>query len=255
MENFLPSEQTFTNPFFIGTVENNVDPTNNYRVKVRIKGLHPANISVANLPWAAKVDSAFMGFSSTAPMNHAVPEIGSQVLLVAVGNDPNALLYIGILCHQTPMTPLEEIKDALSAYDNTYGMYMSNGQFIGVDKVQKIFNMIYEGDINIDKADNLIINIGSKVTITAPDIEINSRSINIKGNVNLSGNVSIEGYPDVGAHGDTKIAGDLTVLKTGSVMFKKYATSGTVTDTGEGAVGGSITAAYGVVTNITPPGS
>ena len=39
MENFLPSEQTFTNPFFIGTVEDNKDPTNNYRIKVRIKEL------------------------------------------------------------------------------------------------------------------------------------------------------------------------------------------------------------------------
>lgn len=179
MENFLPSESTFTNPFFIGTVEDNKDPTNNYRIKVRIKGLHPSDISTANLPWAAKVDSSFMGMSDTASLNHNMPEIGSKVLLIAVGNDPNSLLYIGILYHKTSQTPSGD------TYGGSYGIYMSGGQFIGIDKVQKTFQMIYEGHINIDKILDGKITIDSKLDVTCPNINITG-DVNIKGKVHVT---------------------------------------------------------------------
>lgn len=182
MENFLPSEQTFTNPFFIGTVEDNNDPTNNYRIKVRIKELHQDSISTANLPWAAKVDSAFMGMSDNAPLSHNVPEVGSQVLLIAVGNDPNSLLYIGILYHKTPQTPSGD------SYGGSYGIYMSGGQFVGIDKVTKTFQMIYEGHINIDKILDGKLTVSNKLDVICPKTNIIG-DINITGNVHVTGNI------------------------------------------------------------------
>ena len=194
MENFLPSEQEFTNPFFIGTVEDNKDPTFNYRIKVRIKGLHPDNISTANLPWAAKVDSSFMGMSDSAPLSHNVPEVGSKVLLIAVGNDPNSLLYIGMLYHKTPQTP------AGGGYDGSYGIYMSGGQFIGIDKVTKAFQMIYEGHINIDKILDSTIKVSDFVniecntaTIKCNTATVDAPTTHITGNVNVDGNIVAKG--------------------------------------------------------------
>ena len=71
-------DKQFSNPFFIATVEDNNDPTFNYRVKVRIDNLH-TNIETKNLPWAARVDTAFMGMSDTADLDHKIPEVGTEL--------------------------------------------------------------------------------------------------------------------------------------------------------------------------------
>ncbi|MBR2245922.1 MAG: hypothetical protein IJ880_02650, partial [Bacilli bacterium] len=104
MKSFVQTDSHFENPFFIGTVEDNKDPTNNYRVKVRINILHPDNITTDQLPWAAKVDSSFMGIDSSSIL-HSVPEVGSKVLVLAIGNDPNSLVYLGCLYKNTDSTP------------------------------------------------------------------------------------------------------------------------------------------------------
>lgn len=132
----------FENPFFIGTVEDNKDPTYNYRVKVRINQIHPKEISTDQLPWAAKVDASFMGMGSSAEL-HAIPEVGSQVLLLAVGNNINSLLYLGCL-YKKDNTPSGD------DYTNNYGIYTKKGEFIGVEKIKGVFHMIWNGDLTLD---------------------------------------------------------------------------------------------------------
>ena len=136
-----PSE-SFENPFFIGTVEDNKDPTFNYRVKVRIDQVHPNTVSTAELPWAAKVDASFMGMGSSAEM-HAIPEVGSQVLVLAIGNNINSLVYLGCL-YKKDNTPNGD------DYINNYGIYTKNGEFIGVEKIKGVFHMIWNGDLTLD---------------------------------------------------------------------------------------------------------
>ena len=136
-----PSE-SFENPFFIGTVEDNKDPTFNYRVKVRIDQVHPNTVSTAELPWAAKVDASFMGMGSSAEM-HAIPEVGSQVLVLAIGNNINSLVYLGCL-YRKDNTPSGD------DYINNYGIYTKNGEFIGVEKIKGVFHMIWNGDLTLD---------------------------------------------------------------------------------------------------------
>lgn len=136
-----PSE-SFENPFFIGTVEDNKDPTFNYRVKVRIDQVHPNTVSTAELPWAAKVDASFMGMGSSAEI-HAIPEVGSQVLVLAIGNNINSLVYLGCL-YKKDNTPSGD------DYINNYGIYTKNGEFIGVEKIKGVFHMIWNGDLTLD---------------------------------------------------------------------------------------------------------
>lgn len=144
----------FENPFFIGTVEDNNDPTYNYRVKVRIDQIHPKEISTAELPWAAKVDASFMGMGSSAEM-HAIPEVGSQVLVLAIGNNINSLIYLGCL-YKKDNTPSGD------AYINNYGIYTKKGEFIGVEKIKGVFHMIWNGDLTLDVEGK--IKIGSNAT-------------------------------------------------------------------------------------------
>lgn len=174
MRSFFTDNKKFDNPFFIGTVEDNNDPTFNYRIKVRIHHLHPQSITTAQLPWAARVDTAFMGIGSER-VDHKIPEVGTQVLCIIVGNDVNSLLYIGCLYKNTTNTPQD------NKYLDTYGVYASNGQFIGIDKIQKFFNMLFEGTINIDKVLNVNANVKDSVNLQCTNLQIKDTNTNITG--------------------------------------------------------------------------
>lgn len=170
--------EKFENPFFIATVEDNNDPTFNYRVKVRISHIHPNTITTEQLPWAAKVDSSFMGMDSSSSI-HSVPEIGSQVLVLAIGNNINSLLYLGCLYKKSDSTPTGD------TYLNGYGIYDKQGNFIELDKIQKTLKLIYDGKIDISKITEMKIGVEGNLNITC------------KGNVNLeaTGGTNIKGGP------------------------------------------------------------
>lgn len=179
MKPFFETDNHFENPFFIGTVEDNDDPTKNYRVKVRIDILHPNTISTEQLPWAAKLDSSFMGMDGSTAL-HSVPEVGSKVLVLAVENNINSLLYLGCLYKNSGSTP------GNGDYLNTYGIYNKNGEYIKVDKIQKLLELVWAGKININKITEMNITVNGNVNLTAP-------VTNVKGDVNITGNVNVTG--------------------------------------------------------------
>ena len=181
MRDFFQQDDTLINPFFVAKVEDNNDPTGNYRVKVRIPQIHNRNITTANLPWAAKLAPSFLGGGGSGS-NHCVPEVGSEVLVIAVGNNLNSLIYLGILCHKESVTPSGE------AYGGSYGIYMAGGQFIGVDKVTQTLQMIYQGHINIDQILDGKITISDKLEVTCPNVKITG-DIDITGKVHVSGEI------------------------------------------------------------------
>lgn len=189
MKTKFKSDAQLRNPFFIGTVEDNNDPTFNYRIKVRIPDLHPATITTQQLPWAARVDTAFMGMSDNGDLDHKIPEVGSKVLILAIGNDINSLLYLGCLYKKTNITPTSE------SYLNTYGVYRANGQFIGVDKIQKLFQLLFDGDIIIDKIIRMTVKVSNSINIecqTANIKAVNSVTIDTP-NTTMTGNLHVNG--------------------------------------------------------------
>lgn len=132
----------FTNPFNVATVVSNNDPENAYRVKVRIDVIHD-NISDDQLPWAARVGPTFLGFGSS-DIDHAIPEVGTKVLTIFIGNDPNSILYLGCLYAKNQNSPSGD------NYLNSYGIYTRNGEFVGVEKISGLFHMIWNGDLKFD---------------------------------------------------------------------------------------------------------
>lgn len=179
------NKNIFTNPFNVATVVNNNDPENAYRVKVRIDVLHD-NISDGDLPWAARVGPSFMGFGS-ADIDHAVPEVGTKVLTVFIANDPNSILYLGSLYKKNSATPSN------GQYLGSYGIYTQNGDFIGVDKINKTLKMIYEGKINISKITQATISINGPITINATSANITCPTNTINGNVKIDGTLDVTG--------------------------------------------------------------
>ena len=181
----LNKSDNFENPFFVATVEDNNDPTFNYRVKVRIDQIHPKEIDTQHLPWAAKVDSSFMGIGSSTTL-HGVPEVGSQVLVLAVGNNINSLLYLGSL-YKKDNTPSNE------DYLNCYGIYDKDGNYIKLNKIQKLLELIWAGKINIDKITEMNITVNGNVNLTANNTNITASNNTIKGNVSIDGTLNVTG--------------------------------------------------------------
>lgn len=169
--------EKFENPFFIATVEDNNDPTFNYRVKVRISHIHPDTITTEQLPWAAKVDSSFMGIDSSS-VSHSIPEIGSKVLVLAIGNNINSLVYLGGLYKKTDSTPTG------NDYTDCYGIYDKNGNHIKLNKIQKLLELVWAGKLNIDKIQEMTITVNGNVNLTAP-------LTNIKGDVRIDGTLAV----------------------------------------------------------------
>lgn len=190
-------EHTFENPFFVATVVDNNDPTFNYRVKVRLDHLHDT-IKDDELPWAAKLDSSFMGMNGSHSL-HSVPEKGSKVLVIAVANDPNSLLYMGCLYKKSNSTP------GGNDYLNSYGIYNSSGEFIKLDKVQKLLELVWAGKININNIKEM------NITVTG-DVNLNAKNINVKS----SSAIKIEATSTI----DIKSTGQTTVESTAGVIVK-----------------------------------
>lgn len=218
------------NPFYIGTVVDNKDPTHNYRVKVRLPVLHK-KIPDNKLPWAARVDRAFRGMFSDTPkteepskedssdtsnkntenkkdeskeskkktppkFDHCVPEVGTKVLLLAIQNDVNSLIYLGNLYKKTKYTPEKDDKK----YLDTYGVYGEDDQFIGIDATGKEDNEIkvhFIGHVDVDKVKKITVNAKQEITVTGKkDIRIeildaDDSDSNKNKNENDSGEVNV----------------------------------------------------------------
>lgn len=201
MKNQTKYKDYFTTPFNVATVVNNQDPENSYRVKVRIDIVHD-NISDNDLPWAARVGPTFMGFGN-ADIDHAIPEVGTKVLTLFIANDPNSILYLGTLYKNNSATPSGD------PYLGSYGIYTQKGEFIGIDKINYTFKMIYEGKLDISKLKEAKISVNGPMTVkTDGDIKIESG-----GNINIksSGNMNIES----GGPTNIKAGGTVTINSTG----------------------------------------
>lgn len=183
---------TFTNPFFIGKVEDNKDPTFNYRIKVRIEKLHNEIGSIDQLPWAARVDSTFLGMKDNTAEKHVVPVVGSEVLLVAIGNDPNSLVYLGSLYKKVDGVTPEEDDD----YLQNWGIYGKDGHFIGLNKVETAFQLLMKGelDILVDQARNITIKAKNNIKIecesanvkATKDVNVTCKNATVKADENTN---------------------------------------------------------------------
>lgn len=179
------------NPFFIGTVVDNNDPTYNYRVKVRLPKIHDT-IPDDKLPWAARIDRAFRGIESDTPsangpqneasrggksstqsnsgqsqrkippkFDHCVPEKGTKLLVMMIQNDANALVYLGALYKKTEYTPTD------GKYLESYGIYSNEGQFIGIDLTgeENEIKVYFIGHVDVDKVKKITVNAEDDITI------------------------------------------------------------------------------------------
>lgn len=172
MHNIANSKHKFNNPFFIATVIDNKDPNDSYRVKVKVDILHD-NVDNNNLPWAAKLGSSFLGIDGSMT-SHSVPEIGSSVLVLAIGNDPNSLVYLGSLYKKTDSSPSGD------NYLNTLGIYTKAGDFIGINKIENLLKAVWSGKIDIDVKSDVTIKINGNTNIETQNANIKTQACDVQ---------------------------------------------------------------------------
>lgn len=216
MRSFLQQDNQLINPFFIGTVEDNKDPTNNYRVKVRIKNIHHENITTEQLPWAAKLGSSFLGINGSY-FDHSLPEIGTMVIILAIGNDLNSLVYLGSIYKNTDATPSGE------AYGGSFGIYTANGEFVGIDKITRTLQLIYEGHINIDRILDATINIKDFIKITCQSATVNATTTTVNSNDSTINASTMTINATTTINGDTTINGNVNINGNESVSGAAHA--------------------------------
>lgn len=214
MKAFFQVDDELTNPLFVATVEDNNDPTFNYRVKVRIPDIHPDIIKTEELPWAARLCNSFMGVGDEQDLDHAIPEVGTQVLVLAIGSNLNSLVYLGNLYKKTAQTPTDD------RYLNTYGIYRKDGQFIGIDKIKKLFQMLFDGDIEVDKVHNIKVNATANITVNCDSAVLNANTATV--NTKSTTTVKADGNLNVTA---PKSTFDGNIECTGTIYAKKKISS------------------------------
>ena len=214
-------------PLFVASVEYNKDPTFNYRIKVRIPEIHTPNISTEQLPWAARLDNSFMGVGNEQDIYHSIPEVGTQVLVLAIENDLNSLVYLGSIYKRTTQTPTDE------EYLSNYGIYRKDGQFIGVNKIKRLFQMLFDGDVEVDRVGNIRVNASKNINVhgassdvnidtvsnvTVPTSNLNTTETNITtGTMTIKGQTIIDG----GMHSTNWDDGILLKDGTSSMKFQQ----------------------------------
>lgn len=209
----VKKHHTFENPFFIGTVIDNNDPEFAYRVKVRIEILHDALLD-ADLPWAAKVGASFMGVGETDIL-HAVPEVGTKILVMAIGNDPASLVYLGNLYKNSEVTPKTD------DYLQCYGIYTKDGDFIKADKIKKLLQLVWTGKIDVSQVTDMKISVNGPVTIVATEkIDATAKLIEVKSNSDINVNASANFNVTAGGNASIKSSGPLNVEAGGPVTIK-----------------------------------
>ena len=211
MREFFQQKNDLDNPFFVADVVANNDPTNNYRVKVRIPEIHGSGIKDEQLPWAAKLGSSFLGINGSY-FDHSVPEIGTKVLILAIGNDLNSLVYLGSLYKNTDSTP------SGGGYTGSFGIYTAKGEFIGVDKISRTLQLIYEGHINIDRILDATINVKDFITVTCTNATVNATNTTVNSDSSTINASTMTINAETTINGTTTINGDVTINGNESVI-------------------------------------
>lgn len=163
--------------FFIGIVENNIDPLKISRVQINIPELH-TGIPVTNLPWASLISPIFRGALGTAGKLN-IPRKGSQLLIVFDNGENYSPIIIGELVSSSSN------RSALGDgnYPNVYGFVDENGTEFNVDIITKILTVNHQGF-------KLVIDSSGNTTSTSPTWTHNGNFV-LNGNQNTSGHTTI----------------------------------------------------------------
>ncbi|AET34426.1 hypothetical protein [Campylobacter phage CP81] len=209
---------TQTLPFYKGVIEDDKDPLESQRYRVRIIGIDDETIPTETLPWATSLDfSLFSGMGFTSFIKK-----GAYVLVHLFQNDRNQPIIIGVL------KGVNNQNEELQSFKDPTGQYPLNGYKNQPDTNNKskgekyLKNQVFEtesghymefDDSNGDERIHIFHKTGTEVlidkegTITVNIIKDNTT--NIKGNntinIDKDCNITIKGECNITVTGNANI--------------------------------------------------
>ncbi|WJZ70219.1 putative baseplate hub subunit and tail lysozyme [Campylobacter phage F341] len=209
---------TQTLPFYKGVIEDDKDPLESQRYRVRIIGIDDETIPTETLPWATSLDfSLFSGMGFTSFIKK-----GAYVLVHLFQNDRNQPIIIGVL------KGVNNQNEELQSFKDPTGQYPLNGYKNQPDTNNKskgekyLKNQVFEtesghymefDDSNGDERIHIFHKTGTEIlidkegTITVNIIKDNTT--NIKGNntinIDKDCNITIKGECNITVTGNANI--------------------------------------------------
>lgn len=198
---------------YLGTVEDNNDPEQLGRVRVRIAPYSDFK-NVEDLPWASPILGSCGNSSGSGGVN--IPEIGSQVRVEFPSRDLTAPYYKGAeLNKYNKVTLFDE------DYPNTYGYKDNNGNFYKVNKVKGTADFRHESSTNLHVTSDGSIQITLRGGVSfflssygTFNLDTGMLEINNKpdGSLEVMSESSVYVQaPETTVNGDLTVAGNLTV--------------------------------------------
>ena len=191
-----------TEVLYIGIVEDNTDPLQMGRIRVRIKEVFGSKIPTDKLPWASPFQSPSAG-SAPGLVGIHIPEIDSHVIVAFNKQDIYSPVYTG-----QPLAKGHLFEDLVENYPHRYGFKDSNLNQFWVDKLTGEIEVKHhsgtrlyiddEGSVTVDVLKNQTTTIEENATVL---VKKNS-DITIEENNTLL----IKGNNDISVEGDTNLA-------------------------------------------------
>ncbi|SBS31969.1 Phage-related baseplate assembly protein [Marinomonas spartinae] len=174
------------------------DPESQFRIQIEIPALGDEN----NLVWARLASY----YATQKSGNFFIPEIGDEVIIGYVNNDPSQPIVLGSLYSSQHTTPYD-----LTAENNTKAIVTKNQLKVEFNDEDKVITIITPGNNSItisDKGKSITLSDQNKNTITMDDSGITLDSpkditLSAKGKINLksTSNTSIAAQADVKVQG------------------------------------------------------
>lgn len=267
--------------FYKGVIEDNNDPTQRGRYKVRILGVHSPDTSIAptaTLPWAECINPIIFGWDKGTGIS-SIAVIGTWVWCFFDNDDVNLPIVVGGLTAQGDFNPRASGSD----YINVNTLRTKSNHIIEIDDANNEMRILHDnGSEILLTTDNVVITsvtnrseitVGRYTQTVLQSIEINangvisinggdSLNIGIFGNTNIStnGNTTIQtaGNTEIDTLGNTtvKTQGNTEIDTTGTTTIQSTGDI-TATTSGNGTINtsGNLSATVGGSLNVNASGS
>lgn len=167
------------NKEYIGIVEDNDDPAQMQRVRVRLPQ-HPKNMKTEELPWAIPEKPGMFGSGNPAG-TCIVPQVNSFVRVILCYDQYNPVY-----------TQLQTITSGnlTDNYPNMYGFQDPNGNYFKMNMIKNLINVLLKSEVRIEQTGDIKIKLAGNLHIAVDGLYLKSTDINITSD-NIITNASI----------------------------------------------------------------
>ena len=153
---------------YIGKVEDNEDPAQMQRIRVRLPQ-HPKNMKTEELPWAIPAKDGMFG--SGQPAGSCIVPRKDTFVRVILCPDQYSPVY-----SQLQTVTSGNLTDD---YPDTYGLQDPKGNFFKMNMIKELINILLKSEIRIEQTGDIKIKLAGNAHICCEGLYLQAKDINI----------------------------------------------------------------------------